>query len=85
MAPRSFLDIELKVRGLEPRLLAALRKYPPLRDYLVSSFLPEVVLELKAASGQSCLSHYLWKPSQLMAWRNLPVEFVIGAPQPGDA
>jgi glycerophosphoryl diester phosphodiesterase len=74
---RSFLDIELKVRGLEPRLLAALRKYPPLRDYLVSSFLPEVVLELKARSGVVPVGIICGKPSQLMAWRNLPVEFVI--------
>jgi len=35
---RVFLDIELKVRGLEPKLLAALRNYRPQRDHVVSSF-----------------------------------------------
>jgi glycerophosphoryl diester phosphodiesterase len=43
---RAFLDIELKVCGLEKLLIAALRQHPPARDYVVSSFLPEVLLEL---------------------------------------
>jgi glycerophosphoryl diester phosphodiesterase len=74
---RSFLDIELKVRGLEYRLLAALREHPPERNYLVSSFLPEVVLELKARSGAVPVGIICGKASQLMAWRKLPVEYVI--------
>ncbi len=74
---RSFLDIELKVRGLESRLLAALRAHPPERNYLVSSFLPEVVLELKARSGTVPVGIICGKASQLMAWRKLPVEYVI--------
>src|SRR6202051_4706871 len=39
-AQRAFLDIELKVAGLEPQMLAELRKYPPPKGYMVSSFLP---------------------------------------------
>src|ERR1700690_1587014 len=39
-AQRAFLDIELKVPGLESRLLSALRAHPPLKGYVVSSFLP---------------------------------------------
>ena len=74
---RSFLDIELKVRGLESRLLAALREHPPERNYLVSSFLPEVVLELKARSGAVPVGIICGKASQLMRWRELPVEYVI--------
>jgi len=40
---RAFLDIELKVVGLETHLITALRRYPPKRGYVVSSFLPEVL------------------------------------------
>src|ERR1700690_3912067 len=35
---RSFLDIELKVTGLEAKVLDTLRAHPPERDYVVSSF-----------------------------------------------
>src|ERR1700749_4616267 len=38
---RAFLDIELKVESLESRLTAALRAYPPLKGFVVSSFLPD--------------------------------------------
>src|SRR5271168_3380976 len=40
---RAFLDIELKVAGLEARTLAALRVHPPQKGYVISSFLPEVL------------------------------------------
>jgi glycerophosphoryl diester phosphodiesterase len=40
---RAFLDIELKVSGLESQVLAALSEHPPKRGYVVSSFLPEVL------------------------------------------
>src|SRR6266496_455866 len=38
---RAFLDIELKVPGLERQAIAALRAHPPQIGYVVSSFLPE--------------------------------------------
>ena len=40
---RAFLDIELKVAGLEKHLVAALGRNPPRKGYVVSSFLPEVL------------------------------------------
>lgn len=40
---RAFLDIELKVAGLESQLIAALRAHPPQKGFVVSSFLPEVL------------------------------------------
>jgi len=42
-ASRAFLDIELKVPGLEAVLMAALRNHPPRKGFVVSSFLPEVL------------------------------------------
>lgn len=40
---RAFLDIELKVEGLEKQTLAALRLHSPEKGYLISSFLPAVL------------------------------------------
>jgi glycerophosphoryl diester phosphodiesterase len=74
---RGFLDIELKVRGLESRVLSALRETPPEREYVISSFLPEVILELKARSATVPVGIVCGNPGQLMAWRKLPVEYVI--------
>ena len=42
----AYLDIELKVTGNEEAVVAALRAKPPRRGYVVSSFLPDVLLRL---------------------------------------
>ena len=44
----AFLDIELKVGGLERRIVALSRQAPPPRGYVVSSFLPEVLTSLRS-------------------------------------
>src|SRR5215472_16947195 len=41
-ASRAFLDIELKVAGLEETVLTLLEEHPPQRGYVVSSFHPGV-------------------------------------------
>ena len=46
---RAFLDIELKVAGLEKQLVAALGEHPPQRGYVVSSFLPEALMAVHAS------------------------------------
>jgi len=74
---RAFLNIELKVCGLEPSVLAAVRECPPHRGYAVSSFLPEVVMELKVRSGTIPVGIICEKQAQLAKWRQLPVEYVI--------
>lgn len=74
---RGFMDIEVKVRGLENVVLAALRENLPERDYVVSSFLPDVVLALKARSGVVPVGLICGKAGQLMYWKSMPVEYVI--------
>lgn len=44
---KCFLDIELKVSGLEAVVLELLRRYPPPRGFVVTSFLPEALLKLR--------------------------------------
>jgi glycerophosphoryl diester phosphodiesterase len=74
---RVFLDIELKVSGLEKIVLAALRDHRPERGYVVSSFLPDVLMELKALSAVVPTGLICEKQRQLACWLKLPVDYVI--------
>jgi glycerophosphoryl diester phosphodiesterase len=48
---RAFLDIELKVVGLERRTIAGLRTNPPQKGYVVSSFLRDVLSAVHELDG----------------------------------
>lgn len=74
---RAFLDIELKVPDLEGHLVEAISRFPPQRGYVVSSFLPEVLVTLRARSQSIPLGIICETRKQLGAWRELPVEYVI--------
>lgn len=74
---RVFLNIELKVKDLETTVLAALREHTPERGYVVSSFIPDVVMELKARTPVVPLGIICDKSTQLTRGRKLPVEYVI--------
>ncbi len=76
-AKRAFLDIELKVPGLESELLVALAANPPEKGHVVSSFLPEVLKALRLRSGIVPLGLICEEASQLAGWRELPVQYVI--------
>ncbi len=74
---RAFLDIELKVAGLESKVLNSLREYMLEEDYVVSSFLPEVLMELKARSAKIQTGIICDKPGLLACWRETNPEYVI--------
>jgi glycerophosphoryl diester phosphodiesterase len=74
---RAFLDIELKVSGLEKITLALLQKYPPRRGFVVSSFLPEVLQAIHAADSGIPLGLICETNAQLRSWSRLPVAYVI--------
>jgi len=74
-AKRAFLDIELKVPGLEQHVLTLLRENVPERGYVVSSFLPKVLVELRARSETVLLGIIFDKKTT--NWRDLPVNYVI--------
>jgi glycerophosphoryl diester phosphodiesterase len=74
---RAFLDIELKVGGLESTVLNSLREYMLEEDYVVSSFLPEVSMELKARSAKVQTGIICDKPGPLACWRDTNPEYVI--------
>jgi len=74
---RAFLDIEIKVPGIENAIVESLRTHPPQRGYVVSSFLPDVLLELRRLDADRPLGLICETRAQLAAWERLPVQFVI--------
>jgi glycerophosphoryl diester phosphodiesterase len=76
-AQRAFLDIELKVAGLEALTLAQLRKYPPQKGFVVSSFLPEVLAAIHHLDPAIPLGFLCDTRDRLRDWREMPAEWVI--------
>jgi glycerophosphoryl diester phosphodiesterase len=76
-AHRAFLDIELKVTGLEPQTIAELRQHPPQKGYVVSSFLPEVLTAIQDLDPAVPLGFLCESRDQLRGWRQMPAEWVI--------
>jgi glycerophosphoryl diester phosphodiesterase len=76
-AQRAFLDIELKVAGLGLQTLAELRKHPPQKGYVVSSFLPDVLTAIHDLDPAIPLGLLCEMRSQLRGWREMPAEWVI--------
>lgn len=74
---RAFLDIELKVAGLEELTVKALEQEAPSRGYLVSSFLPDVLRSLHRANSQIPLGLICDREQQLSRWPELPIQYVI--------
>jgi glycerophosphoryl diester phosphodiesterase len=76
-AYRAFLDIELKVAGLEAQTLAELRRHPPQKGYVVSSFLPEVLTAIHNVDPSIPLGFLCETADQLRSWRQMPSRWVI--------
>lgn len=74
---RAFLDIELKVPGLERTAAAALKKHWPERGFVVSSFLPEVVLAMHAEDAAIPVGLICETRAELLRWTDLPITYVI--------
>jgi glycerophosphoryl diester phosphodiesterase len=72
---RAFLDIELKVQGLERQVLELLQQSPPAHGYVISSFLRQVLLELRRLSETACLGILFDK--RRTNWQSLPVQYVL--------
>lgn len=74
---QAFLDIELKVAGLEAMVAAIVRRFPPHRGFVISSFLPEVLQRVHAQGGAMPLGLICETRVELARWKELPVEYVI--------
>lgn len=76
-ASRGFLDIELKVEGLERIVVELIRRYPPRRGYFVTSFLPGVVETLHEIDARVPLGLICDSRSQLVGWPSFPVQAIF--------
>jgi glycerophosphoryl diester phosphodiesterase len=75
-APRAWLDIELKVTGIEQRVLNVLRKHPP-KGYVLSSFLPGVIRNLHALDATLPLGLIYKYRSEMKLWNELPITYLM--------
>lgn len=73
----AFLDIELKVPGLEKITVDWLRNFVPARGFVVSSFLPDVVQTMHGLDPTIPLGLICETRAELSHWPQLPVEYVI--------
>ncbi|MBV9343131.1 MAG: glycerophosphodiester phosphodiesterase [Acidobacteria bacterium] len=76
-AASAFLDIEVKVPGLESILIAQLKQSPPRRGYVVSSFHPELLLEIAKRDSSIPLGLIAGDRWMLSRRRELPLKYVI--------
>jgi glycerophosphoryl diester phosphodiesterase len=77
-AGKAFLDIELKVAGLDKITANLLRECgADTSRFVVSSFLPEVLESLHRADSNIPQGLICETQTQLELWRKLPVEYVI--------
>jgi glycerophosphoryl diester phosphodiesterase len=72
----AFLDIELKVAGVEKVLVEGLKRYHP-QQFVVSSFLLEALSALRAVDSSIPLGLICETKFELRRWKKLPVEYVI--------
>jgi glycerophosphoryl diester phosphodiesterase len=73
----SFLDIELKVKGLERTIVDLFLRLKPREGCVVSSFLPGVLKSLHVEDSTIPLGLICETKTQLRSWSELPVNYVI--------
>ena len=74
---RAFLDIELKVPGLEEGVLTTLAKNPPQCGFVISSFLPQLLVTINTRSPSAALGYICDSRRELPKWQGLPCSYVI--------
>jgi glycerophosphoryl diester phosphodiesterase len=74
---RAFLNIEVKVSGIEKNVAAAVAAAPPSEGYLVSSFQPDVVLNLRAANPELNLGWIVRDRRLLASWRQIEATALV--------
>jgi glycerophosphoryl diester phosphodiesterase len=73
----SFLDIELKVKGLERTIVDLFLRLKPRKGCVVSSFLPGALKSLHAEDATVPLGLICETKTQLRLWNELPIHYVI--------
>ena len=73
----SFLDIELKVKGLERIVLDLFLRHKPRRGFVISCFQPGVLKSVHALDNTIPLGLICEFKNQIKLWNELPVQYVI--------
>lgn len=76
-ASTAYLNIELKVVGLEEKVTELLETYPPQKGFMVSSFLPEAIKAMHAAAPNIPLGYICRRKELLRHWRKLPITHLV--------
>jgi glycerophosphoryl diester phosphodiesterase len=71
-----WMDIELKVRGLEPPVVELIRRYRPARGFVISSFRRSILLELHRIDPELPLAFIFDRMPPDKVWSDLPIQFV---------
>ncbi len=73
----AFLDIELKVKGIERTIVDLFLRLRPRKGCVVSSFLPGALKSLRAEDATIPLGLICETKTQLRSWNELPISYVI--------
>jgi glycerophosphoryl diester phosphodiesterase len=73
----SFLDIELKVKGLERITLDLFLRHKPRGGFVVSSFMPGALKSVRALDATVPLGLICESKTQLRFWSELSIQYVI--------
>ena len=76
-AGSAYLDIELKVAGLEDTVVEVIRTHAPERGFVVSSFKPGALMRVRHVDAAIRLGLICDTRAQLAIWETLPVAVVI--------
>jgi len=74
---RAYINIELKVAGLEKELLALLKTHAASTGLLISSFLPEAVEGMHSIFPEADLGYICDQRNPLELWRSLPITHLV--------
>lgn len=73
----AFLDIELKVPGLEKITLDLLERFPPHSGFVISSFDPALLRRVRTENSSVPLGLICETKAELSHWRHVPIEYLI--------
>jgi glycerophosphoryl diester phosphodiesterase len=76
-APVAWMDIEVKVRGVEREVAELVRRYRPAHGFVISSFRRRVLLELHRIDSTLPLGFIFDRMPRTAVWRGLPAEYVM--------
>ncbi len=73
----AFLDIELKVSGSEEITLDLLECFPPHRGFVISSFNPGLLANLRTENSSVPLGLICETAAELSRWGHVPLDYLI--------